>query len=246
MTRLPQEGQGAGGYPAAIAAAGPSACAAWDQLVNGAGYRPATRRSYRTTASRFLRWLEPRGVALEHVTPGMVEEYLSSLAVRDGSRGLYRTALRRLFDALAVRGVVPDNPADRAALRREPPPPCEGTPTREQLKGYVHELALDPVEEGDDDFDAALVMLAALSLGTGKVMPLSRLTGVPPRRVAAFARELRASGVWTADGKTSGQWLDEEGGELAFWLDVWVAQGLLERRPDEDAAAGGGGRAREG
>ncbi len=100
----------------------------------------------------------------------------------------------------------------------------------------MRELALEPIEEGDEDFDAALVMLAGLSLGTAKLMPLSRLTAVPPRRVAAFARELRASGVWTADGKTAAAWLDEEYGQLEFWLDVLVAQGLLERVPAEGAA----------
>ena len=67
-------------------------------------------------------------------------------------------------------------------------------------------------------------------------MPLSRITGVSPRVVAEYARNLRASGVWTPDGKTAGQWDDEESGLLAFWLDVWVGQGLLERSRAEDAS----------
>jgi hypothetical protein len=57
--------------PAVLAAAGPSAEFAWDefcaQLRN-----PHTRTLYRRAVLRFLQWLEPTGIGLPHVTPGMI------------------------------------------------------------------------------------------------------------------------------------------------------------------------------
>jgi hypothetical protein len=63
---------------------------------------------------------------------------------------------------------------------------------------------------------------------------MSRRTRIPSRSVAEFAERLRADGVWTPDGRTACEWADEHG-LLAFWMDVWVAQGLLERAPADGA-----------
>lgn len=101
------------------------------------------------------------------------------------------------------------------------------------LKAFVRELALDPIEEDDDDFAAALVMLAAVRLGNRDLGALSRLTEVPLPLVEEFAGRLRANGVWQSDGKTHAEW-DAEDGVLAFWLDVWVATGRLEKGPAND------------
>ena len=53
-----------------------------------------------------------------------------------------------------------------------------------------------------------------------------------PRTVDRESVPRRAAGeqgtVERCIGKTAGQWLDEDG-QLAFWLDVWVATGLMER-----------------
>jgi hypothetical protein len=55
----------------------------------------------------------------------------------------------------------------------------------------MRKLALEPMEDGDEDFNAALVLLAGLHLGTGKILPLSRIIGVRCRQVAEFAGRLR-------------------------------------------------------
>jgi hypothetical protein len=38
--------------------------------------------------------------------------------------------------------------------------------------------------------------------------------------------------VWTTSGKTSVEWFDGDAGQLAFWLDVCIATGFLERVTD--------------
>src|SRR5262249_41701644 len=149
--------------------------------------------------------------------------------VGPSTRPQYRTALRRFFAPFVARGVLSSNPAGPRSARGETTirSACS---TLSELKGFVHELALEPVYEDTEEFDAALILLACARLGTRRVMPLSRFTGVHPRQVAEFAERLRANGVWTADGKTACEWDHEEYGRLAFWTDVWVAEGLLERR----------------
>jgi hypothetical protein len=178
--------------------------------------------------------MEPRGIGLAEATPELVQRFLDEQGVSPATKGMYLVALRRFFDLLVARQAVPSNPAGQvrqpvSERGRHDKPDRRAPPTRDELKGYVRELALAPIEEGDEDFEPALVMLAGLCLGTRKVMPLSRLTGVAPRRVAEFAERLRANGVWTSDGKTACQWFDDDGGHLAFWLDAWVATGMMER-----------------
>jgi hypothetical protein len=84
-------------------------------------------------------------------------------------------------------------------------------------------------------FDAGVVLLAGLRLGTGKLMPISRFTGVSPWRVAKFAKRLRANGVWTPDGMTACEW-HEEGGWMALLCDILVATGITERCDAPDSA----------
>jgi hypothetical protein len=212
--------------------------AAWESFALDAPYRSSTRILYRRIATRFLRWLEPQGIGLAQVMPEVVERFLDAPSLSVPSKPTYRTALRFFFNAVVRQGLLAENPALAARLGRAREvnqeaitAPARRPPTREELKGYVRELALDPMEDDDEDFNAALVLLAGLHLGTGKILPLSRLTGVRPRHVAEFAARLRANDVWTSCGKTSGQWED---GQLAFWLDVWIATGLLERAPGAD------------
>jgi hypothetical protein len=99
--------------PDAIGAAGLEAVAAWEVFVAGGQYAPTTRTIYRSIAVRFLCWLEPQGVGLAQVTPSVVEAFLEAQAVASTTKYQYRQAIRRLFAALAARGVVLSNPAAR-------------------------------------------------------------------------------------------------------------------------------------
>lgn len=99
--------------------------------------------------------------------------------------------------------------------------------TRNRVIATVRELDPD-LDEQDDGFKAAMVLVAGLMVGpiTSKV---SELTKLPLAFVEKCASNLEASGVWK-DGKTHADWDDPEQGGWAFWMDVLVAEGMLERR----------------
>lgn len=105
----------------------------------------------------------------------------------------------------------------------------------EALKRTVREL--DPkVEESSEAFGAALVLLTAAEAELFGVAGLEGATRLPHAMVAKFVRNLKANGVFRPRGKGRGEctlyhggWDDEKAGVTAFWLDVMVAQGLLQR-----------------
>jgi hypothetical protein len=103
----------------------------------------------------------------------------------------------------------------------------EGTdiPSAEELRQTVRDWDLG-LREDEKEFEAAVVMLAALHAGSGNLARLSRCTGVPYHRVYGFASNLRRAGIWTPDGKTACAWDEPDGmGDVAFVLDVFVAIG---------------------
>lgn len=209
---------------------------ALDRFASDAPQRPSTKHLYRGIATRFVRWLDSQGLEPAQVTPEVIERFFDGHELSSPSKTTYRAGLRFLFSALVHGDILADNSAAAARLGLNSEKndelterPAGFVPTREELRAGVHKLALDPIEEGSEDFDAALVLLAGGYLGTAKILPLSRVTGVHPRKVVEFAGRLRASGVWTASGKTNVEWFDGEAGQLAFWLDVWIATGVLER-----------------
>lgn len=228
VSHAPESTPPDGPVPASITAAGAEAVAAWQEFVAEAP--PKSRQQYRQIAGTYLRWLEARGTPLLRVTPDAVADFLDRPVRQRTTRYAYATALRRLFAVMVRRGILPANPVYELRIMRQAARRRASPLTPAELKGYVHELVLEPVEESSEEFAAALVLLAGVHLGTKRIMPVSRVTGVRPRLVAVFAERLRASGVWTDDGKTAGEWTNEESGRVAFWIDVLVAEGLVEIR----------------
>lgn len=114
----------------------------------------------------------------------------------------------------------------------------EKGPDRELLGRMLRES--DPeAEEGCDEFNAGMVMLAALGIGTHESSwgEIARRTGVPLAQVEGFARRLTDQGVWR-QGKTAptlGDWDDP----ICFWSDVCVALGWLGVRREATGNAGG-------
>lgn len=95
----------------------------------------------------------------------------------------------------------------------------------------VHRL--DPqLKESEDSFKTAVLMLSALSVGT-EVDALVKFTRLPESFVAERVGRLKAGGVFKGD-EIHVDWFDEENGGIAFWMDVAVAQGLVERTDDAE------------
>ena len=80
---------------------------------DAAARNPQTRAAYAAAVTRFFTWCDARGLALAQLSPIAVATYI------DEMHGRYRAptikqhlaAIRRLFDWLVIRQVVPANPA---------------------------------------------------------------------------------------------------------------------------------------
>ena len=98
--------------------------------------------------------------------------------------------------------------------------------TIERVRAEVKRM--DPnVDENSSEFRSAVILLSALVVGP-RVREVATFTGYKYRDVAERFRRLRASGV-VRQGQLSIQWFDEDGGGIAFWLDVLVAEGMMAR-----------------
>jgi hypothetical protein len=112
--------------------------------------------------------------------------------------------------------------------------------TLDELK----ELARQAGYEEGEDHQAALVLLAAFHFGP-KVKTIARFCGMTEWSVRKMAKNLRASGIWTEDGKIGMEHppVDDpdEGYQrnmsIEFALHVLVAQGLVVRHSNVDEAA---------
>ncbi len=105
---------------------------------------------------------------------------------------------------------------------------------RISLKRLVKEVhRLDPkLSKEDDAFKCAVVLLTA-ALATGpNVNKVSQFCGYPRTLVRRFASNLRASQVWGHKYICSSDWNDKKSGGIAFWLDVSIGLGFIERRAE--------------
>jgi site-specific recombinase XerD len=127
--------------PAPISDAGPAAAFAWEEFFQAQLRNPHTRALYRRAVLRFLAWLEPQGVSLVRVTPGMVGSFFDRHPGGVTTRKAELAALRRFFDVLVQRHVLLLNPA--ASVRGERYQAVEGlTPeiTPEQARALLASL----------------------------------------------------------------------------------------------------------
>lgn len=99
--------------------------------------------------------------------------------------------------------------------------------TLEGIQTLVRELD-QALGDEDDYFKSAVLLLAALSVGQD-VERLADFTGFPLEFIEPRAWRLKKNGIWK-DGQTRANWFDEDGGGVAFWMDVALAEGLLESR----------------
>jgi len=82
---------------------------------------------------------------------------------------------------------------------------------------------LNPKEEG---FKVACLLLKGME--TQNVITLSKFFNYQLSWVKKIAERLKENGVWK-QGRTYGDWFDEETGGISFWADVSVGLGFLKR-----------------
>jgi hypothetical protein len=186
--------------PEIVRAGGQEAVAAYDAFCNNPGLAPATRRVYASQARRFLRWAERRGRTLDTLTENDLKSYRAELASGKSRRAAtrYLSPVRCLLAELTQRGgpCPKSQPHGRkttfATGRQEP------SLSVSELKQAVREL-------GDQDehsrfFQAGLVLLAPLAIGTMDPAAVADFTGVPEPRVREFAARFLAVSAWRPDG----------------------------------------------
>ena len=96
---------------------------------------------------------------------------------------------------------------------------------------------MDPSLQPDStSFQTAAIMLSALVVGAN-ARRVAAFTGYGAPFVRMVASRLRDSGIWR-NGKTRSDWAHPEHGGIAFWCDVAVAEGFMERVAGSDEGSG--------
>jgi integrase/recombinase XerD len=180
--------------PAVVAEAGGAAGFAWEEFFLAEIRNPHTRRAYRHAVRLFLAWCEAKGLALRGITPGQVGKYFDRHRCGIPTKKQHLAALRRFFDKLVLRHVVPFNPA--AAVRGERYQVIEGrTPeiTAEQAGAL-----LKSIDTG------SIIGLRDRAIITTLVFTLARVGAVAGLKTKDFARD---ASEWTLR-------LHEKGGKI--------------------------------
>ena len=104
--------------------------------------------------------------------------------------------------------------------------------SRPELKRFIRGLP-EMLGWGEEEYRAALVMLATLVICCRDARAVSRFTGVPLPVVKRYYERLSEHGIWRLDGSIQGHWVDPEIGMKVFWRDVLIATGKVGRAKRE-------------
>ena len=108
-------------------------------------------------------------------------------------------------------------------------PPMAGA----EIRAVVQELD-EALEESDPGFAAACILLASFQLGPDSDRIAAHLD-LPHEEVEACGQNLRASGIW-GEQKIHTSCFTEDGLDgFAFWMEVLVAQGLVQVKNERPA-----------
>lgn len=89
---------------------------------------------------------------------------------------------------------------------------------------------MDPkLSETDESYQIAAVLLASAALGPDADR-IAKFTGYSRDWVRKLSTRLRGQGIWKG-GRVYAEWQDPENGGAAFWLDVCVGRGFMDRVP---------------
>ena len=87
---------------------------------------------------------------------------------------------------------------------------------------------LDPkLKKSEEAFKVATILLSGLQVGAN-TQAISKFLDIEEKDVKEYEKALRKNGIWKGE-KTACDWFDKEYGGVAFWCDVNVALGLLQR-----------------
>lgn len=99
--------------------------------------------------------------------------------------------------------------------------------TLDEIKAAIREMDPD-LDENEPAFKTATLLLASTQIGHDQ-WKLAKFCRLPRSYVRERAENFKANGIWRNGKIIAGNWFDEEEGGIAFWLDVTVGDGLLQR-----------------
>ena len=109
--------------------------------------------------------------------------------------------------------------------------------TLEEIKQAVRESD-DFDDEDSKEFKAAVILLSSAFVDP-TIKSIHAFTRYPKHFVSRIYHNLRRNGIWGGGSRGKSQrwinadpWMDEEGGNIAFWLDVLCGLGQIERVED--------------
>ena len=94
-----------------IVMAGDNARFAWDEFFQAKIRNEHTRRAYRRSVVKLLRYCELQSVELRHVTPAHVGSFLDSMVLAVTSKKQALAGIRHFFDCMVTRHAIALNPA---------------------------------------------------------------------------------------------------------------------------------------
>jgi hypothetical protein len=81
-------------------------------------------------------------------------------------------------------------------------------------------------------------MLICSSKCGAKMRQILTRTKVPKLAAKKIERRLRDNGVWRGEKVFHSGWDDKETGGIAFWMDVCVGTGMMNRAPQQSTSTG--------
>lgn len=98
--------------------------------------------------------------------------------------------------------------------------------TRKKIMRIVRSMD-KKIDVTSEEFWIACILLDAALLGANSKL-IAKDLELPLKFVESYETRLRESKTWVGS-KTHCEWLDKENGGIAFWCDVLVAQGLIQK-----------------
>ena len=100
--------------------------------------------------------------------------------------------------------------------------------TLKQIKSIIKSLD-PPIKETEEGFKCAIVLLSCTEK-PHRIKDIVEFTKIERPLVAKYMRNFRANKLFTSTGKINHSgWFDEETGGMAFYCDVNVGLGYLQR-----------------